>query len=250
MPDPEICLIDLLLEMAENQFLRCLFANAKALPHPLRIQASQAKSNMIHSSIIDHWNRVKIMHSVAQDFYDLTRASEYRNRKRDMSEGFFFDAKAFEIMQKEVCIVEMIMAWCVITLESQINHALAETIRDKDAATQSIEHPEGSKENFSLAKKLLILSNDKSSIEPIIKIANELSLIRNTIIHDKPFDLIDRGEGDVEVQYFQSRGNANGKQYRFEELAEFYKKCQIICDFVDSHFIYDFPNSERVHFHF
>lgn len=209
---------------------------------------------MIHSSSIDNWHRIKIMHSIANDFYQITRESKFRNRKNDMSEGFYFDVKAFDTMQKESCIVEMIMAWCTITLESQANHAIAATKSDEKKIIDAIEYSKSETPlkgvHFELAKKLQILSGSARVDAALIGIADDISAVRNEIVHDKPFELIDNGDGDVEIRHFRQRGNSDGKRYMFEDLCKHYEKCQKICDFIDSYYIYDFPMGERVHFQF
>ena len=225
-----------------NHWTRCL------------IPVSHEGGSVIHSSSIDNWHRIKIMHSIASDLYQITRESKFRNRKNDMSEGFYFDAKAFDTMQKESCIVEMIMAWCAITLESQVNHAIAATESDVKKVINAIEYPKGATPikgaRSELAKKLSILSGFDSAGAALISFANDISDVRNEIVHDKPFELLDRGDGDVEVRHFRRRGNSDGKRYMFEDLCKHYEKCQKICDFIELYYIYDFPVGERVHFKF
>lgn len=206
---------------------------------------------MIYSSAVDNWHRIKLMHSIAKDLYELTRENLFRNMKGDLSEGFYFDANAFLAMQKETCIVEMIMSWCVITLESQVNHAIAATESGDKRAINAIEYPTKSKGARSgLARKLLILSKrDQRAIE-LISLADELSDIRNEIVHDKPFEFIDRGDGDVDVRFFRDRGDSEGRRYNFENLEEYYKKCQKICGFIDEYYVCHSPMGDRVNFTF
>ncbi|WP_306548754.1 hypothetical protein [Desulfobulbus sp.] len=209
---------------------------------------------MIHSSSVDNWQRIKIMHSIANDLHLITRENKFRNIKNNISDDFYFDAIAFETIQKESCIVEMIMAWCVITLESQVNHAIAATESDKEAIIRAIEYSKGSvsmrDSHSELAKKLLILARTEHGVAAPVEIADNVSEIRNEIVHDKPVEIVDRDDGDIEIRYFRVRGKSDGKRYRFEDLGVYYEKCQKICDFIELYHVYLSPMGERVHFRF
>lgn len=196
---------------------------------------------MIHSGVIDNWMRVEMMHAIAKDYYEKTRDSEFRNYMINPSGHLFFDLEKYGLMEKESCIVGMVIAWSVITLESLINHAIAETTTDESVAIEAIEFPNKIKmangARSALAKKMLILSKGYISETNLIKLADQISDMRNEIVHDKPFAYFDRGDGDIEIRYYRERGNSDGKQYRYEDLKEFNIHCQEICDFIDSYYV-------------
>jgi len=182
------------------------------------------------------------MHSVAQAYYQSTHASDFRGRMINGGHPFPFNAIEYETMEKESCIVGMVMVWSVITLESLVNHALAERLNNRTSAIMAIEYPRKITEKLKiakstrseLAKKLVILADsDKSNVQ-YTSLADELSEKRNFIVHDKPFELIDHGDGDVDVTYFKSRGDSSERQPRYDDLANFYGKCDSVKDYVAS----------------
>lgn len=197
---------------------------------------------MIHSSIQDNWLRVEIMHSVAQTYYLATNDSDFRERMINRGNPFPFDAVKYNTMEKESCIVGMVMAWSVITLESYVNHAIAERLNNQTSAIMAIEFPRqitdnlkiGKSSKSELAKKLIILADDDKQNSEYVSMADELAQIRNLIVHDKPFKLIEHEDGEVEITHFRSRGDNSELQYRFEHLSDFYRKCDEIRNYVDS----------------
>lgn len=197
---------------------------------------------MIHSSIKDNWMRVEIMHSVAQTYYLATHGSDFRGRMINGGSPFPFDAAQYDTMEKESCIVGMVMAWSIITIESLVNHSLAERINNKTSAIMAIEYPGQITDKLKiaksarseLAKKLVILADNEEQNTQYISLADDLSETRNLIVHDKPFELIDFGNGEVEITHFRSRGDALEKQFRYDDLADFYKKCDKIKNYAAS----------------
>lgn len=191
---------------------------------------------MIYSSIYDNWLRVTIMHTVSRDYFIQTKDSDYR--KRNAGDSLFFDSAVFTFMEKESCIVQSVMVWSVITLESLINHVLAEVISDKDSVIKAIEYPKNfikvhkidSKYISELASKILIfksLSEKDEDLDSVLILADELSKIRNSFVHDKPFDLhVD------EIKYFKSRGDNFKPNCAYEDLEEFYEKCDKIKNYI------------------
>ncbi|KHT24564.1 hypothetical protein [Pectobacterium brasiliense] len=187
--------------------------------------------------------RVEILHSAAKSYFSATYKSDLRFRVIKNGELFPFNADLYDLMEKESYLVGMIMAWSVITLESLVNHALVEIINDKSSAIQAIEYPRKVIKKLSrpelvksdLARKIAILSdNFEQNDEAILQFANELSEIRNTIVHDKPFELIDLGDGEIEITHFRVRGNESGKPFRYENLSDFYIKCEKINNYISS----------------
>lgn len=173
------------------------------------------------------------MHQVALDLYESTEGSDFRRRSEKGGHPFPFDTRQFKLMQKERQIVEMIIAWSVVTLDSAMNHALAEIIEDRDFAIQAIEHPRSAVKslglinecNSELAIKLFLLCAISSVPAPSITVAETLAKQRNSIIHDKPFDLIDHGDGDVDINYLTKRERDNGQVRSFLYLKGFYSDC-------------------------
>jgi len=202
----------------------------------------QKGRQLIHSSIQDNWMRVEIMHSVAHKYYLSTHNSDFRARIIKNGNPMPFDATKYNTMEKESSIVGMVMAWSVITLESFVNHSLAERLNNKTSAIMAIEYPSQITDKLKiaksakteLAKKLVILADcDKQNLQ-CISLADELSETRNLIVHDKPFELIDHGDGEVEITHFKSRGDNPVKQHRYEHLRDFYEKCDKVKNYASS----------------
>lgn len=207
---------------------------------------------MAYSSVMENWMRVKIMHSIAQSYYAETRDSEYRKWLLNPTKELMFSTEAYDWMRKESCIVGMLMVWSVVTLESLVNHVLAETISSKEFAIQAIEYPGKVSENVNkfsksdLAKKLGILGG-KNTPEEITNLADELSSKRNAIVHDKPFDYSSTEDGE-EIEYYRTRGASENVIFRFEHLEKFYKDCKKICNYIEQfHYIIS-PMGEEVDF--
>ncbi|MDD3814107.1 MAG: hypothetical protein PHZ02_05625 [Desulfocapsaceae bacterium] len=197
---------------------------------------------MIYSSIQDNWMRVEIMHSVAQSYYESTHDSDFRERIINRGAPFPFDALQFDTMEKESCIVGMVMAWCVVTLESLVNHSLADIMNNRTAAIVAIEYPGQitnklrnlPKMSSDLSKKLFILSDSDENNSHILSLADELSDTRNLVVHDKPFNYTDLGDGEVALEHYRARGDSSKKIPRYEDLDDFYEKCEQIKSYIFS----------------
>lgn len=139
-------------------------------------------------------------------------------------------------------MVGMVMAWSVITLESYVNHAIAERLNNQTSAVMAIEFPRqiteklkiGKSAKSELAKKLIILADEDKQNSEYISVADELSEVRNLIVHDKPFELLEYEDGEVEITHFRSRGENSESRHRFEHLSDFYLKCDKIRNYVSS----------------
>lgn len=207
---------------------------------------------MVESSVMDNWMRVKIMHSIAKSFYEETCDTEYRKFRNQPNGSLMFNLEYDEWMDKESCIVGVLMAWSVITIDSLANHVLAETIGDKDQAIRAIECPGNvSKEikkssKSDLARKLIVLAGDSTS-EEIAGLADKLADIRNGIVHDKPFDYICT-EDDIEIEYYRTRGELETTRFRFEYLDSFYKDCKKICSYIEQFHCVISPMGDEVDF--
>jgi len=182
------------------------------------------------------------MHSVAQTYYLATHDSDFRERMINGGNPFPFDVAKYDTMEKESCIVGMVMAWSVITLESLVNHSLAERLNNKTSAIMAIEYPRQITDKLKiaksarseLAKKLVILADCDEQDAQYISLADELSETRNLIVHDKPFELIDHGDGEVEITHFRSRGGKPEKRHRYGHLCDFYEKCDKVKNYASS----------------
>ncbi|WP_417732258.1 hypothetical protein [Rosistilla oblonga] len=195
---------------------------------------------MIHSSINDNWMRVTVMHSIARDLYAATADTDFRNRITNGGDTFPFDATAYDTIENESRIVGMVVAWSVVTLESLVNHQLAVTIEDTAQAATAIRYPSKTMKELGipkskdseLAKKLVILRHkmsQSSDEDPsLIELANSLADKRNAIVHDKPFRLVDRGDGDVDIEWFTASRTTDSPTFRYDDLPEFYANCHFL----------------------
>ena len=180
------------------------------------------------------------MHSVAYDFLSKTDGSEYRRRVLDGGYPLPFNFIEYDIMEKESHIVGMLMAWSVITLESLINHVLAENINDKADAVKAIEYPGqlikkyGIRESkrSGLANKMIIIYDNSGLDIKILDLCDELSMLRNYVVHDKPFDYIDLGDDGVEIDYYRSLGKIDFIRPRYHLLDPFFMKCDRVKDYI------------------
>lgn len=180
------------------------------------------------------------MHSIARDLYATTAGTDFRDRITNHGDPFPFDAAAYQTIENESRIIGMVMAWSVVTLESLANHQLAAVLNNRVLALMAIEYPGQVTDKLrlsrsarsELAKKLIILldgtqSGDSKDTDVVEK-ADALVDRRNLIVHDKPFRLIDHGDGDIDVEWFRSRGNMDSPPLRYEHLETFYSECDSV----------------------
>ncbi|MDE2422370.1 MAG: hypothetical protein KGO49_14465 [Gammaproteobacteria bacterium] len=211
---------------------------------------------MIHSSVMDNWMQVKIMHSIAKDYYEKTIDTEYRHLPRHSLGFYAFDLEKAELMEKECCVVGMVIVWSIVTLESLINHVIAEVINNRLLAVLAIEFPGnvtdkvgGDKTPRSdLAKKIRILNQGAVEDKKIIELANSLSKIRNEIVHDKPFSFNNLEDGEFSIEYFNSRDDGDRKRYNYDDLSDFYKKCEELTIYIDKFYKVTSFSGEHVDF--
>ena len=64
--------------------------------------------------------------------------------------------------------------------------------------------------------------------------ADELSDARNLIVHDKPFDYTDLGDGEVVLEHYRARGDSSEKKPNTKILDAFDEKCDQIKNFIFS----------------
>lgn len=184
---------------------------------------------MIYSATDDNWMRVTTMHAIVKTHYDSTRGSEFRNRQISNGPFFPFDVTAFDTMQRESCLIGMLMAWSVVFLESLANHILAENLNNRLVAITSIEKPKSILPKFNsrseLAVKIILINDQKEVDRKILETADSLADQRNRIVHDKPFWL-DRDSGEI-VNY-SNRGVSGSKTPSYEDLEGFFADCDLI----------------------
>ena len=129
----------------------------------------------------------------------------------------------------------MIVVWSAITIESLVNHAIAESSEDKKSAIRNIEHPPKfnhfKEAKSDLARKLLVLCKEEISDASILKAANHRTKLRNNIVHDKPIEYLNRNFDDLEIIPYSKRGNPENKIVYFEQLHGFYTMCHEVCLF-------------------
>ena len=198
---------------------------------------------MIHSSIDKNWMRLEIMISIVRELFNSIEDSDFRHRMMHEGEFFPFSAGDYTLMNKEACMIDVIVCWSVITLESLANHILAEGIEDRDSAIKAIENPralwqkkELGKNSSDLAARVArinkhIHNGSLQDAKSILDIAQEIAGMRNSIVHDKPFDLTDLGEGEVNIKHLSTRG-IPVKRMQYEDLKTFFSKCDKIKDFI------------------
>ena len=150
--------------------------------------------------------------------------------------------------KKKFVFVGMIKTWRIVTLESLVNHVIAENISNRDDAITAIEFPykvikefrSYKKAKSELSKKLGIINNGFEDILSYISIADELSNIRNCIVHDKPTEFTQLEEGEFEIEEIRKRGLDTEIQLRFSSLNDFYSKCDKIREFIISKVVIEF----------
>ena len=197
------------------------------------------------------------MHSIAKSYYEKTLDSEYGQHPRHSFGFYAFDLDKAKWMGKECCVVGMVIVWSVITLESLINHVIAEVINNRLLAVLAIEFPGnitdkvgGDKTPKSdLAKKIRILNQGNIDDKKMIELANNLSRIRNEIVHDKPFSLIDLGgDAGLIIEHFKSRDDGGSKRYNYDDLPDFYRKCEELRIYIDKFYEVTSFSGEQVDF--
>lgn len=199
---------------------------------------------MIFSSINSNWEKILIIHNIAKKLFNKTKDSDFR-KYGPIQGKLLFDPEVYELMKKESCIVEMIIAWSVFTIESVINHVLVENIDDDKEKIKAIEMPKDCKYynqidgvpkySSQLTQKIIILYNKigtSKSLNDIIVLTEEISSERNSIVHDKPFEYNEYRNGDISIEYYNSKKKWVKKSYNYTDLYDFYQKCDTIINFI------------------
>ena len=188
---------------------------------------------MVLSAVKDNWQRVELMHSVVYEYFKETEDSDFRNRSI-----FPYSLSKSQSMQKESSLVGMVMAWAVVAIESLINHALAEKIKDRELAVKAIGNPKKVLKELTLdfnpesklGTKVMILDFEYNY--EIVNHAEKISSMRNTIIHDKPYDYCDN-KGDVEIKYYKVSDKVDSNTHRYEDLKDFFISCDAIKKYIE-----------------
>lgn len=211
---------------------------------------------MVYSAAINNFERVALLYTIAEEYHQTNKRSGQKERWKS-GDIFPFSVEDWRNIQNESQIVEAVIVFSLITLESLANHIIAEKTEaseltkeftEKDTIDLSIGLIEGDYKAFSkigikrppkgdLSKKIkaldkLLSSKPSHYIETLQNIANKLSEARNSIVHDKPFDLTTYDDGNIEFTEFRNRGKS--KIYDFEFLENFFIDCQKIANYFNS----------------
>jgi hypothetical protein len=154
---------------------------------------------MIHNRLKDNWHRMQILVVLARSHYEKTKGFDFRRRMIEGGDTFPFDAMAYESMESERCTVEMAAVWSVITVDSLVNLAIAELMDEADHVATAIERPKKFVTRgiepmpvTDLAQKTAILgirTDLKDEATEVRETCEQLAMLRNRIVHDKPFEL-------------------------------------------------------------
>lgn len=195
---------------------------------------------MIYSGVEENWARLTIIHSVAREYYEASRGTAYREAIVSGKGPFPFDCLIHDAMTNESCMVSMVMVWAVVTLEALVNHGLAEMLvhdgASREVVAKTIEMPRQIPEQAKLelksglARKVYILASQCNVDTGILVLVDRLSFVRNSIVHDKPFNLIESQDGDVEIEWYNSKDEP--KTYRYDDLNWFFEGCDKVVGFI------------------
>jgi hypothetical protein len=193
------------------------------------VSVERERQEVVYSGVEDNWMRVEITHSIAHNYYqNRCRLEEEYGCMYPESE--LFCVKAYDEGQKERRFVEMVIAWSAVTLESLVNHVIAEVYNDNAAyAIAAIENPKKITRKIhkinngniqsDLADKIYILNE---RVNDTLRKADKISNMRNIVIHDKPYDCW--GDG---FEVFSSK-NFSIPHYNYDDLQDFYEDCDIV----------------------
>ncbi len=199
---------------------------------------------MIYSAVDDNWLRVELLHSMVMTFHEITQGKELNIEVSAEGKVVLSNFGLYYDIEKESCSVGMLIVWSVVTLEALVNQALAETITDYNSAKESIENPDQyikrskikSNGKSGLARKIEILNRNECEISQAIGLAEYICDLRNVIVHDKPFDYTDCGDGVIDIVDLRKRGKPIEKKLRYKDLQAFYQSCDHIREFILKYF--------------
>lgn len=210
---------------------------------------------MIYSDFEDNWKSVILLSELANMKFQETKPfpREKIMRSGNNIEFTCSNLKYYYEYTEESRLTRMTMVWSLIAIESLVNHVIADCLDNKVVAISVIENPnniissislkcEDKKEDLSrlkseLVKKLMILNQQKvvdGEMMAVFKAAQEISDLRNAIVHNKPISIIDFQDGDVEVfEYTKySDRKVEVSRLKYVDLKVFFEKCDLVLSFL------------------
>jgi hypothetical protein len=135
----------------------------------------------------------------------------------------------------------MAAVWSVITIDSLVNLAIAESTSDFELTATAIERPKTVCKKFKIEQKtaelvaktaiLGIQMGLEQAATEIRESCDYLASVRNRIVHDKPFELIDLLEEGVELREFPWKWPKVEIDVYFEGLRNIFQKCDQVKEF-------------------
>lgn len=159
-----------------------------------------------HSAINDNIERLEFLFAEYTKLHE-TRPEAYKPGRIPETIGKInFCVHDYLHSKRERILLELLLVWAVISLESLVNHVIAEAFPNNICSIFIIENPKkmtetskyGKRFNSELQHKLLIVGDDSDEALQIASSLSRLISLRNTIVHDKPFKL-NQLDDDVEV---------------------------------------------------
>lgn len=209
---------------------------------------------MIYSDFEDNWKSVILLSGLANMKFQETKPFPREKTMRSGDKEFPCpNFEYFDEYEEESRLTRMTMVWSLITIESLVNHVVADCLNNKIVAINVIENPkniisgmilkcEDKKEDLSrfkseLAKKLMILNQQKivdCEMMAVLKAAQEIADFRNAIVHNKPISIMDFQDGDVEVfEYTKySDRKVEVSRLKYVDLKVFFEKCDLVLSFL------------------
>jgi len=196
---------------------------------------------MIYSAAEKNFLRVKLMYGIAESLHREKKDIEARRDPESRGSLSHLELDTFEFGQREQAILEAIIAFTVIALESLTNQALAEKINNVSLACLAIEYPRHILEKThtklkdapELLQKLIILADQEKVPEDIAESVRNLVTIRNQVVHDKPFYLSTDHEGEVAYLPFNIRGkDEDNPPLRLEDVFALLKQADLVIEFI------------------
>ena len=192
---------------------------------------------MIYSLAQDHWETVRLVHSIAKLHYIERQKWQIAGYNKD-DEMFPFSIECYTSRQKEIYAVGLVMTWSVITIESLCNHAIADIFDNKGDALDAINSPRkittrlkiSTDIKSDLAYKVHLISDGRNALGCVSKAADRISFIRNDIVHDKPFDYYITQDGDLLLGHYSKREHRC--IYKYDDLPDFFRDCDEITAFI------------------
>lgn len=178
----------------------------------LQSEIATRYNGTIHSRVMDNWDRVVATFNIVHGIYKRTAHIEDRTV---FYKNGVMDYAAMMNLREETIMIEMLLVWIAITIESAINHALVEQFKcdNKKNIIEEIKNDiDGNKfknKNKQFVSELIEISNpseitirlvvivnrhkkiessgeDRKNLLNIVNITERLAKIRNEIVHDKP----------------------------------------------------------------